>query len=48
MLSQEQIDQIKNYGKLSYENGYRDGYRHGLGLALVVVILFEGSKYFSR
>jgi hypothetical protein len=30
MLSDSELEIIKNYGRLSYENGYKDGYNKGI------------------
>jgi hypothetical protein len=30
MLSDTELEIIKNYGRLSYENGYKDGYNKGI------------------
>jgi hypothetical protein len=39
MLSEEDKELILNYGRLSYENGFRDGYSKGLITACFITII---------
>jgi hypothetical protein len=38
MFSKEDAEKIRNYGRLSYDNGYKDGYGHGMVMGGVFVI----------
>ena len=38
MFLKDNTEKIFNYGRLSYENGYRDGYMLGLVVSCFIVI----------
>jgi hypothetical protein len=38
MLSDSELEIIKNYGRLSYENGYKDGYNNGIIIGSIVTV----------
>jgi hypothetical protein len=52
IFSKEDAEKIRNYGRLSYENGYKDGYLYGSIVGCVItisgaIIATYLSKYFK-
>jgi hypothetical protein len=39
MLSKEDAEKILNYGQISYENGFRDGYKVGVITGCLTTII---------